>query len=71
MTSCFSLMFASYHVRRRISISIPLIFCYLQSVLNTGRDSASIAYAQKRCRPIVTISGRDQIQALVAVAGLK
>ena len=28
-------------------------------------------YAQKRWFPIVTIRGRDQIQALVAVAGLK
>ena len=28
-------------------------------------------YEQKRCLPMVTISGRDQIHLLVAVAGLK
>ena len=28
-------------------------------------------YAQKRCLPICTISGRDQIHLLVAVTGLK
>lgn len=29
------------------------------------------AHEQKRCLPMVTISGRDQIHLLVAVAGLK
>lgn len=28
-------------------------------------------YAQKRCFPMVVMRGRDQIQALVAVSGLK
>lgn len=33
--------------------------------------TARYFYAQKRCFPICTISGRDHIHALVAVAGLK
>lgn len=35
------------------------------------REAAKISHAQKRCLPICTISGRDQIHWLVAVTGLK
>ena len=36
-----------------------------------NRPNGAHGYAQKRCLPICTISGRDQIHLLVAVTGLK
>lgn len=36
-----------------------------------NRPNGAHGYAQKRCLPICTMSGRDQIHLLVAVTGLK
>jgi hypothetical protein len=41
------------------------------AVRHTSRSRVGFFYKQNRCLPIVSICGRDQIHAEVAVAGLK
>ena len=43
----------------------------LWPVLRAVHCDTTVAHEQKRCLPMVTISGWDQIHLLVAVAGLK
>ena len=51
------------------NLSLPAIYRVVCRLSTAERMNSS--HAQKRCLPIWTISGRDQIHWLVAVTGLK
>lgn len=51
------------------NLSLPAFYRVVCRLSTAERMNSS--HAQKRCLPIWTISGRDQIHWLVAVTGLK